>query len=261
MRTYLEKPRTGFGWEGLILDPKLDGSEDINKGYETARKLLLEIAKLGIPTATEIVDMRYTPQYIDDLITWIAVGARTVESQDHRKAASGLSMPVGFKNNTSGETKTAVDAVAKSRAKYKFPGVDENLKGAIFPTQGNPYTHIVLRGGNKHPNYHDEGIKEAESLLEQANLPKVIIVDCNHGNSRKNYAKQPMIFKRVLQQRIEGNTNIIGIMLETNHKKGKQSFEYTKQDPKNLDPDLSITDACIDFETQEQLIKEAYKKL
>ncbi len=261
MRTYLEKPRTGFGWEGLIPDPDMDCSEDINKGYKTARKLLLEIAELGIPTATEIVDMRYTPQYIDDLISWVAIGARTVESQDHRKAVSGLSMPVGFKNNTSGETKTAVDAVAKARARYKFPGVDKNLKGAIFPTKGNPYAHIVLRGGNGNPNYYDEEIKKAEDFLEQANLPKIILVDCNHGNSGKDYTKQPMVFRRVLQQRLEGNTNIIGIMLETHHKKGRQSFDYTKQDPKTLDPNQSCTDACIDFETQEKLIKEAYKKL
>lgn len=259
MRAYLEKPRTGYDWEGLISDPDMNGTYDINKGYEIARKLLLEINELGVPVATEIVDERYTPQYIDDLISWAAIGARTVESQDHRKAVSGYSMPVGFKNNTAGDIKTAVDAVKKSRYPYKFPGIDLDLKAAIYPTKGNPYTHIVLRGG-KQPNYDGESVRKASELLKQAGLPLNIIIDCSHGNSGKDYKKQPDVFRNIIQQRLT-NPNIIGAMLESHHKEGKQPFIYLKDNPKNLDPNQSMTDGCIGWEITEELVEEAYKIL
>jgi len=265
MRGYLEKPRTGVDWEGYIPDPDLNGGCDLNKGYDQARKLLLELAEMGVPVATEIVDVRYTPQYIDDLIVWTAIGARTVESQDHRKIASGLSMPVGFKNNTAGDIKTAVDATNKARNGFRFPGVDLDLRGCVLKSNGNLDGHIILRGGGVNggtmPNYYDESVSEATRLLEAAGLPLNIMVDCSHANSNKDYRNQPLVFNRVLQQRIEGNRNIFGVMLETHIKEGKQKFKYGEDDPGKLDAYQSMTDACISWETNERLIREAYDKL
>lgn len=260
MRAYLEKPRTGYDWEGLIPDPDINGTYDINKGYDTTRKLLLEINNMGVPIATEIVDERYTPQYIDDLTSWVAIGARTVESQDHRKAVSGYSMPVGFKNNTAGDIKTAVDAVKKSRYPYKFPGVDLNLKGAIFPTTGNPETHIILRGGNGTPNYDEKSVKQAEQLLEEAKLPPRIMIDCSHANSGKDYNRQPDVFKNIIHQH-QTNKNIFGLMLESHLKEGKQSFTYLQDSPSSLDPNQSMTDSCVGWGVTEELVRWSYERL
>ena len=253
MRTYFEKPRTTLGWKGLIYDPDLDGTYNIEKGLLKARKILKEITEMGVSTATEFLDT-LTPQYIDDLISWVAIGARTSESQPHRELASGLSMPVGFKNNTAGEIETAVNAVKTANSPHKFLGVTENGEYAIFPTKGNPYSHIILRGGNGKPNYNPESVQIAMNLLEKAQLPKNIIIDCSHENSGKQYTKQVGVFQEVLNQRIKGNLNIIGMMLESYLYEGNQNMTGTKYG-------VSKTDSCINWLTTERIIKQAHESL
>jgi 3-deoxy-7-phosphoheptulonate synthase len=261
MRTYFEKPRTGFDWPGFIRDPYMDGTLKINEGYKKARKLLLELAELGIPVITEILDEKVSPLYIDDLTTVDTIGARNVHSQTHRNSTSGWSMPVGFKNDIDGDISTAVNAVSHARHSNLFVGFDIDLNGCFIESEGNPYGHIILRGGNGTPNYTSNKIEEATSLLEEAKLPKVIIVDCSHGNSGKDYKKQPEVFRNLLSQRISGNTNIVGLMLEAHIKEGKQKFSYQKDDPTKLDPDQSPTDGCISIEKNNELLLEAYEKL
>lgn len=256
MRVYFEKPRTNVGWKGLINDPRLDGSYDINAGLQKARSLLLKITQMGLPTATELLDP-IVPQYIAGLLCWAAVGARTTESQTHREMASGLSMPVGFKNCTDGDLTTAVNAMIAAGAPQHFLGIDPQGQTCIVTTTGNPHAHIVLRGGAR-PNYDTVSIKEAIGLLAEKNLSRAIMVDCSHDNSRKNHTLQPAVWQDVINQRLDGNDTIIGMMLESNLKAGNQN---NTGDLESLQYGVSITDACIDWKTTEELVLSAHERL
>jgi 3-deoxy-7-phosphoheptulonate synthase len=257
MRVYFEKPRTTVGWKGLINDPNLDGSCDMEAGLRRARKLLLEITAMGLPTATELLDP-ITPQYIAGLVCWAAVGARTTESQTHREMASGLSMPVGFKNATDGDLNVAVNAITAAAAKQNFIGIDPDGRGCIVRTTGNPWTHLVLRGGGGRPNYDTVSIAQASEKLAVKNLPQAIMVDCSHANSGKDYRRQPQVWQDVVNQRLDGNTAIIGLMLESNLEAGNQKIP---EDPGDLTYGISITDACIDWDTTDQIIRSAHDQL
>jgi 3-deoxy-7-phosphoheptulonate synthase len=257
MRVYFEKPRTTVGWKGLINDPELDGSCDMQAGLRRARRLLLEITAMGLPTATELLDP-ITPQYIAGLICWAAVGARTTESQTHREMTSGLSMPVGFKNATDGDLGVAVNAIMAAAAVQNFIGIDPAGRCCIVRTTGNPWTHLVLRGGGGRPNYDTVSIAEACQKLANKGLPQAIMVDCSHANSNKDYRRQPQVWQDVVNQRLDGNQAIIGMMLESNLAAGNQKI------PTNLNElayGVSITDACIDWETTAQLIRSAHEQL
>jgi 3-deoxy-7-phosphoheptulonate synthase len=257
MRVYFEKPRTTTGWKGFINDPDLNGSFNIEKGILFARNLLVKIADLGLPTATEALDP-IIPQYLADLITWSAIGARTTESQTHRELASGLSMPVGFKNSTDGSVQTALNAVKAARVPHHFLGINQNGQTAIFRTTGNPYAHIVLRGGENQPNYDSKSIEHCENLLEKNNLPKAIVVDCSHANSNKNYNLQPKIFKELINQIKLGNRSIVGAMLESHLNDGNQHFP---QKISELKYGVSITDACIGWDKTEEIILSVHQSL
>ena len=250
MRVYFEKPRTTIGWKGLINDPHLDGSHDIETGLKIARRLLLDITSLGLPAATEFLDP-IVPQYTADLISWAAVGARTTESQTHREMASGLSMPVAFKNATDGTLQVAIDAVSASRTPHSFLGIDEDGFTSIVRTTGNPVGHVVLRGG-KRPNYDAASIREAEAKLGQAGLPPVLMVDCSHANSGKQHARQEEVWRSVIEQRAAGNRSLIGMMAESYLQEGNQPFPKT---PADLGYGISITDACINWETTERMLR------
>ena len=256
MRVYFEKPRTNVGWKGLLNDPGLDGSCDMMQGLLEARRLLIRITEMGLPTATEMLDP-ITPQYIAGLISWSAVGARTTESQTHREMASGLSMPVGFKNCTDGGLGTALNAMIAAGSPQSFLGIDPNGRASIVKTTGNPFTHIVLRGGRR-PNYDSVSIREAMRLLREKGLSETVIVDCSHANSRKRYKEQKIVWQDVINQRVSGNHGIIGLMLESHLKEGRQDF---KADRSRLKYGVSITDACISWETTEQLIMAAHDQL
>ncbi len=256
MRTYFEKPRTIIGWKGLVYEPRLDGQERINEGLITARELLMFTSELGLPAGTEFLDT-FTPQYIADVISWGAIGARTVESQIHRQLASGLSMPIGFKNGTQGDVSIAVNAVISARNGHSFLGIDQYGLPSVVRTRGNKYAHIMLRGGDKGPNYDRDSVKGAQETLRKAGLPDGLMIDCSHGNSNKDYRKQPGVFEDVIGQIAEGNDGIIGIMLESNINEGSQKVV----DPKNLKYGVSITDSCIGWDTTEKLVYEAYKSL
>src|SRR5262245_57826892 len=221
MRVYFEKPRTTIGWKGLINDPHLDGSYDIETGLKKARRLLLDLTALGIPAATEFLDP-IIPQYTADLITWAAVGARTTESQTHREMASGLSMPVGFKNGTDGSLQIALDAMQSARTPHSFLGIDQDGITSIIRTTGNSVGHIVLRGGRLRPNYDAESIAEAETRLKQAGLPEVLMVDCSHANSAKQHARQEEVWRSVIEQRAGGTHSLIGVMVESYLEEGNQ---------------------------------------
>ncbi|MBM3233693.1 3-deoxy-7-phosphoheptulonate synthase [Candidatus Pacearchaeota archaeon] len=259
MRTYVEKPRTEFGWGGLIIDPDLDNSCDIEKGIKTSRKFLFDVLNIGIPTSAEFVSLDF-PQYIADFICWAAIGARTVEAQYHRKMASGLSMPVGIKNTTAGDIQTAISAIKVARNPNVFPGI--NLEGIAskIVTKSNPYSHLILRGGNGTPNYTQEKVTEALKLIPRE-IPKNIIIDCSHGNSCKDYKKQEEVSNNVLEQILSGNDDIMGIMLESNLKEGKQKFPETEEDRKNLKYGVSVTDACIGWEATEKIIRKWHDRL
>ena len=256
MRVYFEKPRTTVGWKGLIMDPKLDGTSDIPLGLEIARSFLTEVLELGLPTATELLDP-ITPQYIADLICWSAVGARTTESQTHRQMASGLSMPLGFKNATNGDLKVAINAIQAASQPQTFLGIDNAGQANAITTKGNPNCHIVLRGGSDGPNYSSADVADAQEKIAKDNLEPAIMIDCSHANSNKDHELQASVFHDVVDQSIT-NKKIIGTMLESNINSGKQAFP---QDKENLQYGVSITDACIDWETTEQLLRDAYKKL
>jgi 3-deoxy-7-phosphoheptulonate synthase len=256
MRVYFEKPRTTVGWKGLINDPRLDGSCDMTEGFTIARRLLLDIAELGVPTGTEMLDP-ITPQYIAGLVCWAAIGARTTESQTHREMASGLSMPVGFKNNTDGDLNTALNAMIAAGSPQNFLGIDAEGKTSIVKTTGNPYAHLVLRGGAR-PNYDSVSIRDALSLLKSKHLPPAVVVDCSHANSRKQYAEQEVVWQDVINQRMGGNTGIIGLMLESNLVEGRQDNCGSLE---GLQYGQSITDECISWETTEQLILSAHDRL
>ena len=257
MRVYFEKPRTTVGWKGLIMDPNLDGSYDIAKGLRTARSFLREVLDLGLPTATELLDP-ITPQYIADLICWSAIGARTTESQTHRQMASGLSMPLGFKNGTDGSIQTAINAIKAAAQPQTFLGINMGGSASAIVTRGNPDCHVVLRGGAKGPNYSPADIAETEGLLAKGGLPKAIVVDCSHDNSSKQPQRQPEVLHELLRQVIAGNASIIGAMIESNLEAGNQPFPQPKE---KLKYGVSITDGCIDWPTTEKLIREIHAAL
>lgn len=257
MRVYFEKPRTTIGWKGLINDPHLDGSHDIDTGLRQARRLLLAITDLGIPSATEFLDP-IVPQYLDDLVTWAAIGARTTESQTHRELASGLSMPVGYKNATDGTLQVALDAMHSARAPHSFLGMDQDGFTSIVRTTGNPNGHVVLRGGHGMTNYDEDSIREAELKLEQAGLPAVLMVDCSHANSGKQPARQEDVLRSIVQQRIDGTRSLIGAMIESYLEEGNQPIP---KDLSKLRYGVSITDACVSWETTERLLRWGHAEL
>ena len=257
MRVYFEKPRTTIGWKGLINDPHLDGSQDIETGLKIARRLLLKITGMGLPAATEFLDP-IVPQYIADLITWAAIGARTTESQTHREMASGLSMPVGLKNSTDGSLQIAIDAMGATRHAHSFLGINEDGVTSIVRTSGNPHAHVVLRGGRAKTNYDAESIRTAEQKLISEKLPPVLMVDCSHANSEKKFAKKEDVWHSVIQQKVEGTRSLIGMMVESNLLEGSQPI------PKNLKDlryGVSLTDSCIGWETTERMLRWGHEKL
>ncbi|WP_094751566.1 3-deoxy-7-phosphoheptulonate synthase [Psychromonas sp. CD1] len=253
MRVYFEKPRTTVGWKGLINDPYMDDSFDIEAGLKKARELLLWISELGLPIATEALDP-ISPQYIGDLFSWAAIGARTTESQTHREMASGLSMPVGFKNGTDGSLSTAVNAMQSAASGHRFMGINQNGQSALLQTTGNKNGHVILRGGGGKPNYDSLNVALAEQALDKAKMGNILIVDCSHENSNKNYQLQPLVAKDVFHQILKGNKSIIGIMLESNLHAGSQVASLPVDE---LQYGVSVTDACIDWETTETLFKQA----
>ena len=257
MRVYFEKPRTTVGWKGLINDPHLDDSFDIEAGLTIGRTVLRDILELGLPTATEALDP-ITPQYLQDLISWTAIGARTTESQTHREMASGLSSAVGFKNGTDGGLDVAVNAMKSVSNPHRFLGINSDGKVSVFKTRGNRYGHVVLRGGSGGPNYDSVHIALCEEALEKASLPRNIMVDCSHANSEKKPELQPLVADNVASQILEGNTSIIGLMLESNINAGNQSIP---SDLKALKYGVSVTDGCIDWPTTEHLLLSMADKL
>jgi 3-deoxy-7-phosphoheptulonate synthase len=257
MRVYFEKPRTSLGWKGLINDPYLDGSCDMAEGLRRARKLLLELNEMGMPAATEMLDP-ISPQYIADLIAWTAVGARTTESQTHREMASGLSMPVGFKNGTDGDLGVAVNAMKAARQKHSFLGIDGSGRVSVVRTAGNPFCHAVLRGGSSGPNYGPEKIAAAVETLASAGLNQRVLVDCSHANSRGDPRNQPGVLASVAEQVREGSPHILGFMMESNLVAGRQDLGPWSPNPVY---GQSITDACIDFATTERALRQAVKTL
>ena len=257
MRVYFEKPRTTVGWKGLIYDPHLDGTLDVEAGLHRARALLLKIGEMGMFAGTEFLDP-IVPQYLAGLVTWSTIGARTTESQTHRQMPSGLSMPVGFKNGTDGNAQIAVDAMVSARSPQGFLGLDHHGLTSLVRTTGNPDGHLVLRGGNSGPNFGAEAIAQAKKQLQAAGVRSQLLVDCSHGNSNKEHTKQAAALKAVVEQRVAGNTDIIGCMVESNLAAGRQDLG---DDPSRLKPGVSITDACIGWEETEELLTWAYDKL
>jgi len=243
MRVYFEKPRTTVGWKGLIMDPQLDGSCDIPSGLRVARSFLQQILDLELPTATELLDP-ITPQYIADLLSWAAIGARTTESQTHRQMASGLSMPLGFKNTTSGEIQPAINAICAARQRQTFLGINPHGEAAAVTTTGNEACHLILRGGSNGPNYDPDSIRGAKESLIKAKLPPAILVDCSHANSGKDPERQPEVLDAVIDQLVAGERSLIGIMLESHLQAGSQPFPVSRG---KLKRGVSITDGCIDF--------------
>jgi 3-deoxy-7-phosphoheptulonate synthase len=257
MRVYFEKPRTTVGWKGLINDPDMDDSFRIENGLYMARELLRELAELGLPTATEALDP-ITPQYLSDLITWTAIGARTTESQTHREMASGLSTPVGFKNATDGSLSVAINALHAASRPHHFLGINQSGQSAVFRTRGNRYGHVVLRGGGGHANYDSVSIAVAEKELTAAKLPLNIAVDCSHGNSNKDYALQPLVAENCTTQIVDGNRSIVALMLESHLNAGNQPIP---QDLAKLQYGVSVTDACIDWTTTDKLLRDVRARL
>ena len=256
MRVYFEKPRTTVGWKGLINDPGLDGSFNINKGLRLARSVLSAVNNLGLPAGAEFLDMT-TPQYIADLVSWAAIGARTTESQTHREMASGLSMPVGFKNSTDGNLQVAVNAIESARHPHSFLGINQEGLTAIVRTTGNPDTHVVLRGG-KSPNYDARSIEECCRLLKTAGLEPRVLVDCSHAQTAKEYTRQPSVLTALVEQRCDQGDAIMGVMLESNIGAGNQPLGHNRG---ALKYGVSITDPCIDWPTTEQCLSEAAESL
>lgn len=257
MRIYFEKPRTTVGWKGLINDPRMDDSFHIEEGLQKARELLIWLAELGLPAATEALDP-ISPQYLADLFSWAAVGARTTESQTHREMASGLSMPVGFKNGTDGGLKVATDALQSVSHPHSFLGINQEGQVTVIQTRGNVCGHIIMRGGNHQPNYDSVHVALCEEALRKAGLNENIMIDCSHGNSNKQPELQPLVANDVSSQILEGNNSIIGIMLESNIHEGNQSIPA---DLAQLAYGVSVTDACIDWESTEKLLREMDQKL
>lgn len=252
MRVYFEKPRTNIGWKGLINDPHLDGSYDINKGLWLARGLLLDLATLGLPAATELLDP-ITPQYISDVIAWTAIGARTTESQTHREMASGLSMPIGFKNNTDGSLQAAINAMLAASQPHHFLGVNMHGLASIVATTGNPDTHLVLRGGKSGPNYAANYVEDAAQELVRLNLNSRIMVDCSHANALKDHDRQVGVLENVAEQLLSGSRHLLGVMIESHLTAGNQPIP---EDLSKLVYGQSITDACVDFDTTATMLRK-----
>ena len=257
MRVYFEKPRTTVGWKGLINDPDMDDSFQIEKGILLARELLLYIAELGLPAGTEALDP-IMPQYLSELITWTAIGARTTESQTHREMASGLSSPVGFKNGTDGGLATSINALQSVRRPHHFLGITQQGQSAVFRTRGNSHAHLVLRGGGGRSNYDAVSIAVAERELESAGLPPNIVVDCSHGNSNKDPGMQPLVAESLATQIQDGNASIVVLMLESHLRAGSQAIP---KDLAKLEYGVSITDPCIDWHTTERLLLKMHDVL
>jgi len=257
MRVYFEKPRTTVGWKGLINDPDMNGTHLISKGLGIARGLLSRITALEIPVANEMLDP-ITPEYVADMISWGAIGARTTESQTHREMSSGLSFPVGFKNGTDGNLQIAIDAMKAAQHPHSFLGINREGRTSIIQTSGNPDVHIVLRGGSKKANYHPEDIAHTEESLKKNNLLPTMMVDCSHGNSNKDCQKQTEVLASVVDQILAGNTSISGVMIESYLESGNQKIP---SDLSQLKYGVSITDACIDWATTERILLDAHKKL
>lgn len=256
MRVYFEKPRTTVGWKGLINDPHMDNSFDVEHGLRVGRELLTWVAELGLPAATEALDP-ISPQYLSELITWSAIGARTTESQTHREMASGLSMPVGFKNGTDGNLGTAINAMQSASSSHRFMGINVDGQVSLLQTQGNPDGHVILRGG-KQPNYDSVNVALAEQSMEKAGLVPSLVVDCSHANSNKDFSLQPLVADNVSHQIQEGNKSIIGIMLESHLNEGNQSSDLAFED---MAYGVSVTDACISWDTTEQVLDKMANEL
>ncbi|NVJ61377.1 MAG: 3-deoxy-7-phosphoheptulonate synthase [Gammaproteobacteria bacterium] len=256
MRVYFEKPRTTVGWKGLINDPHLNDTFDVETGLRKARELLVWIAELGLAAGTEVLDP-ITPQYVAELFSWAAIGARTTESQTHREIASGLSMPVGFKNGTDGNIDVAINAMKSALSPHHFIGINRRGEVSLIATKGNRHSHIILRGG-KHPNYDSVHIAMLEHQLKQLSMTPRFVVDCSHGNSQKDHRLQPLVFRNVINQIKQGNRSILGLMLESNLHSGQQKNlgELSK-----MEYGVSITDACIDWQTTEELLMESHQLL
>lgn len=256
MRVYFEKPRTTVGWKGLINDPHMDGSFDMEHGLHLARQLLLKLVEMGLPLATEALDPN-SPQYLGDLFSWSAIGARTTESQTHREMASGLSMPVGFKNGTDGSLGTAINAMKAASMPHRFMGINQSGQVCLLQTQGNPNGHIILRGG-KTPNYEAEHVLACEEQMRKAGLNPAVMIDCSHGNSNKDFRRQADVVFSILEQIKAGNRSIIGMMLESNINEGNQSSEQPRA---NMCYGVSVTDACINWETTDTLLCKVHQEL
>ncbi|WP_088892040.1 3-deoxy-7-phosphoheptulonate synthase [Leptolyngbya ohadii] len=257
MRVYFEKPRTTIGWKGLINDPHLDGSYDINTGLRTARRLLLDLAQLGLPAATELLDP-IIPQYIADAISWTAIGARTTESQTHREMASGLSMPIGFKNNTDGSLSAATNAMLAASQPHRFLGINLDGLASIVTTTGNPDGHLVLRGGKHGPNYDADHVQHAAKELARMKLNSRLMIDCSHDNAGKDHTRQPLILENIAEQLGAGSKHIMGVMVESHLVAGKQNIP---QDLSQLTYGQSITDACVDWNTTTEMLRSLAKSV
>ncbi len=257
MRVYFEKPRTTVGWKGLINDPHLNDTFDIEEGLRRARRILLATNEMGLPAATELLEP-ITPQYISDLISLASIGARTTESPTHRQMASGLSMPVGYKNGTDGGLQVALDAMQAACTPHSFLGIDRDGRTCIVKTKGNPWGLLILRGGRSGPNFSPESLADATERLRKLDLPPRLLVDCSHANSNKDFTRQAGVWNDVINQRLSGNSSIIGLMLESNLLPGKQSLP---PDPAELKFGISITDGCIGWEETEELILSTYERL
>ena len=257
MRVYFEKPRTTVGWKGLINDPYLDDSFKIEDGLHIGRQLLCDLADMGLPTATEALDP-ISPQYLQDLISWSAIGARTTESQTHRELASGLSSAVGFKNGTDGNLGVAINALQSTASPHRFMGINHEGQVSIVTTRGNRYGHVVLRGGNGKPNYDSVSVALCEKELEKAGVKPNIMIDCSHANSNKDPALQPLVMDNVANQIAEGNTSIVGLMVESHIGWGSQAIN---KDLSQLEYGVSITDACIDWDTTVQAVRSMHGKI
>jgi 3-deoxy-7-phosphoheptulonate synthase len=257
MRVYFEKPRTTIGWKGLIYDPHLDGTDEVEEGLTRAREIMLRINEMGLPAATEFLDP-IVPQYLDDLVAWAAVGARTTESQTHRQMASGLSMPVGFKNSTDGSLQVALDAMLSARHPHSFLGIDSGGITSVVRTTGNPYGHLVMRGGKAGTNYDPASIAAAVQALRKAGLREGLMVDCSHANSAKVFARQEEVWNSVVDQRVAGNAALVAMMVESHLEEGSQPLGA---DRAALRYGVSITDACLGWETTERMLRSAAERL
>lgn len=257
MRVYFEKPRTSTGWKGLINDPDMNDSFKIEEGLHKGRRLLLKLSAMGLPTSTEALDP-ISPQYLHDIITWSAIGARTTESQTHREMSSGLSSPVGFKNGTDGGLEVVINAMKAVSSPHRFLGIDPKGKVSVVHTRGNPYAHVVLRGGNGMQNYDAVSVAQCEEQCEKAGVSSNIMIDCSHANSNKDHNLQPLVLENVVKQILDGNKSIIGLMIESNINAGRQDIPA---DLSQLEYGVSVTDACIDWDTTVQCIRHAREQL